>query len=72
MAQQNGLMSIAATHLQARHALPTAPPEFRVQFPNVKLHLHHRLYGEIGRIKMELDWLKKSQESACHDLPKLA
>ena len=26
-----------------------------------------RLYGEIGRLKMELDWLKKSQGSACHD-----
>jgi len=26
-----------------------------------------RLYGEIGRLKMELDWLKKSLGSACHD-----
>ena len=26
-----------------------------------------RLYGEIGRLKMELDWLKKSPGSACHD-----
>ena len=26
-----------------------------------------RLYGEIGRLKIELDWLKKSQGSACHD-----
>ncbi|MCM2342288.1 hypothetical protein [Rhodoferax sp.] len=30
-----------------------------------------RLYGEIGRLKMELDWLKKSQGSACHDPPQL-
>jgi putative transposase len=26
-----------------------------------------RPYGEIGRLKMELDWLKKSPGSACHD-----
>ena len=24
-----------------------------------------RLYSEIGRLKMELDWLKKSQDYAC-------
>ena len=30
-----------------------------------------RLYGEIGRLKMELDWLKKSLGSACHDAPEL-
>jgi transposase len=30
-----------------------------------------RLYGEIGRLKMELDWFKKSQGSACHDAPRL-
>src|SRR5680860_937705 len=26
-----------------------------------------RLYGEIGKLKMELDWLKKSPGSTCHD-----
>lgn len=31
-----------------------------------------RLYGEIGRLKMKLDWLKKSQGSACHDALRLA
>jgi transposase-like protein len=30
-----------------------------------------RLYGEIGRLKMELDWLKKSQGSAYHDASNL-
>jgi hypothetical protein len=30
-----------------------------------------RLYGEIGRLKMELDWLKKSQGSACRDPSRL-
>jgi LysR family cys regulon transcriptional activator len=40
MAQQNGLLSVAATHSQARYALPPAVQEFREHFPNVKLHLH--------------------------------
>ena len=40
VAQQSGTLSIAATHSQARYALPTAAQEFRLQFPNVKLHLH--------------------------------
>ena len=30
-----------------------------------------RLYGEISRLRMELDWLKKSPGSACHDAPEL-
>ena len=28
---------------------------------------HERLYSEIGRLKVELDWLKKSPGSACPD-----
>lgn len=40
MAQQNGLLSVAATHSQARYALPSAVQEFRARFPDVKLHLH--------------------------------
>jgi LysR family cys regulon transcriptional activator len=40
VAQQSGSLSIAATHSQARYALPTAVQEFRLQFPNVRLHLH--------------------------------
>jgi len=40
VAQQNGQLSIAATHSQARYALPAAVQEFRQQFPNVKLNLH--------------------------------
>ena len=30
-----------------------------------------KLYSEIGRLKMELDWLKKSPGSACHEAPQL-
>jgi LysR family cys regulon transcriptional activator len=40
VAQQRGQLSIAATHSQARYALPTAVQEFRARFPEVRLNLH--------------------------------
>jgi LysR family cys regulon transcriptional activator len=40
VAQQEGQLSIAATHSQARYAMPTAVRDFRDHFPQVKLHLH--------------------------------
>lgn len=40
VAQESGQLSIAATHSQARYALPGAVQEFRLQFPDVKLQLH--------------------------------
>jgi len=30
-----------------------------------------RLYSEIGRLKMELDWIKKSLGYSCHDSARL-
>ncbi|MEY4563401.1 MAG: hypothetical protein RLZZ618_2678 [Pseudomonadota bacterium] len=38
--QNNGRLSIAATHSQARYALPGAVSDFRQRYPNVILHLH--------------------------------
>ncbi len=35
--------------------------------PVVEHRCPERLYGEIGKLKMELDWLKKSPGSPCHD-----
>jgi LysR family transcriptional regulator, cys regulon transcriptional activator len=40
LAQQQGVLSVAATHSQARYALPQAVQEFRRRFPAVRLHLH--------------------------------
>ena len=37
---RRGTLSIAATHSQARYALPHAVRDFRAQFPEVSLHLH--------------------------------
>ena len=38
--QSKGTLSIAATHSQARYALPAAVRDFRVRFPGVRIHLH--------------------------------
>jgi len=39
-ASRSGQLSIAATHSQARYALPVVVRDFRAQFPDVALHLH--------------------------------
>ena len=39
-ASRSGQLSIAATHSQARYALPLVVRDFRAQFPDVALHLH--------------------------------
>jgi LysR family cys regulon transcriptional activator len=38
--QQKGSLSIATTHTQARHALPSAVEAFRRRYPDVTLHFH--------------------------------
>ena len=39
-AQMEGQLTVAATHSQARYALPQVVKEFRDSFPKVTLHLH--------------------------------
>jgi LysR family cys regulon transcriptional activator len=39
-AEAQGQLSVAATHSQARYALPQVVKEFRDKFPKVTLHLH--------------------------------
>ncbi|HKJ93998.1 MAG TPA: HTH-type transcriptional regulator CysB [Gammaproteobacteria bacterium] len=38
--ESRGSLSIATTHTQARHALPSVVTAFRRRFPNVTLHMH--------------------------------
>lgn len=52
VARQVGLLSVAATHSQARYALPMAVQEFRAQFPNVKLHLHQGSPKQVAQMLM--------------------
>jgi LysR family cys regulon transcriptional activator len=53
LAQQDGLLSVAATHSQARYALPMAVQEFRGKFPNVKLHLHQGSPKQVAQMLLE-------------------
>ena len=55
VAQQSGLLSIAATHSQARYAMPMAVQEFRALFPNVKLHLHQGSPKQVAQMLLEGD-----------------
>ena len=52
VAQQSGLLSVAATHSQARYALPVAVQEFRAGFPNVRLHLHQGSPKQVAQMLM--------------------
>lgn len=52
-AQHNGTLSIAATHSQARYALPEAVQDFRAQFPGVRLHLHQGSPRQIAQMLID-------------------
>jgi LysR family cys regulon transcriptional activator len=53
LAQEEGLLSIAATHSQARYALPIAVQEFRGRFPNVQLHLRQGSPRQIAQMLLD-------------------
>ncbi len=45
-----GVLSIAATHSQARYAMPTAVRDFRAQHPKVQLQLHQGSPAQIAQM----------------------
>ena len=53
VAQEMGSLSIAATHSQARYALPTAVQEFRLQYPQVTLQLHQGSPKQIAQMLID-------------------
>lgn len=71
MSQQSGLLSIAATHSQARYALPPAVQEFRAQFPNVKLHLHQGSPKQVADMLMSGEVDVGIATEALNDYPEL-
>jgi LysR family transcriptional regulator, cys regulon transcriptional activator len=71
MAQGTGLLSIAATHSQARYALPTAVQEFRAQFPNVKLHLHQGSPRQVAEMLLSGEVDVGIATEALNDYPEL-
>jgi LysR family cys regulon transcriptional activator len=46
----SGKLTIAATHSQARYALPTAVRDFRAQHANVQLHLHQGTPQQVAQM----------------------
>ncbi|MDP9899367.1 CysB family HTH-type transcriptional regulator [Variovorax ginsengisoli] len=53
LAQQNGLLSVAATHSQARYAMPVAVQDFRGSFPHVRLSLHQGSPKQIAQMLID-------------------
>ena len=49
-ASQEGRLSIAATHTQARYALPPVVRDFRVRYPKVALHLHQGSPDQVAKM----------------------
>lgn len=52
-AAASGVLSIAATHSQARYALPPVIKEFRVRYPGVVLHLHQGSPRQVSEMLLE-------------------
>ncbi len=48
-----GALTIAATHSQARYALPAAVRDFRAQHPQVQLHLHQGTPQQVAMMLLE-------------------
>jgi LysR family cys regulon transcriptional activator len=48
--QASGRLSIAATHSQARYALPGAVKDFRERYPNVSLNLHQGSPDQVAQM----------------------
>ncbi|HTQ98595.1 MAG TPA: CysB family HTH-type transcriptional regulator [Candidatus Acidoferrum sp.] len=51
--QDQGLLTVATTHTQARYMLPTIVAQFRLKYPKVKLHLHQGSPQEIAQLLLE-------------------
>jgi LysR family cys regulon transcriptional activator len=51
--QDQGSLTVATTHTQARYVLPDIVVEFRKRFPKVKLHLHQGSPREIAQMLLE-------------------
>ena len=71
LAQDEGLLAIAATHSQARYALPVAVKEFRSRFPNVQLHLRQGSPRQVAQMLLDGDADVGIATEALGDYPQL-
>lgn len=69
--QQDGQLSVAATHSQARYAMPLAVQEFRALFPGVKLHLYQGSPQQIAQMLLDGDAEVGIATEALSDYPQL-
>ena len=69
--QQEGQLSVAATHSQARYAMPLAVQEFRALFPGVKLHLHQGSPRQIAQMLLNGEAEVGIATEALSDYPQL-
>lgn len=53
--QDQGHLTIATTHTQARYILPGIVAQFRLQYPKVRLHLHQGSPQEIAQMLLQGD-----------------
>jgi LysR family cys regulon transcriptional activator len=49
----SGTLTIAATHSQARYALPTAVRDFRAAYPSVHLHMHQGSPQQVAQMLLD-------------------
>lgn len=71
LGRQDGLLSIAATHSQARYALPIAVQEFRSKFPDVQLHLRQGSPKQIAQMLLDGEADVGIATEALSDYPQL-
>lgn len=51
--REDGQLSVAATHSQARYVLPPVVKEFRQRYPRVSLHLHQGSPKQIAEMLLK-------------------
>ena len=71
LAQEQGVLSIAATHSQARYALPIAVQEFRGKFPDVQLHLRQGSPKQVAQMLLDGEADVGIATEALSDYPQL-
>jgi LysR family cys regulon transcriptional activator len=64
---QQGTLSIATTHTQARYVLPQAIQRFRERYPRVRLHLHQGTSEQIAEM-MASEHIDMAIATGSHDL----
>ena len=71
LSRQQGLLSVATTHSQARYALPAAVQDFRGRFPDVRLHLHQGSPKQIAQLLLDGEADVGIASEALGDYPQL-